>query len=111
MTDNEIIKAFETCYKGYDELLDKVCDILNRQKAEIEKFKKIDRLAQKTIDLQMADIKKLEAEVERLQIVQCSKCKYHKTYGYCFKGICGVGYKKVLPRDFCSAGKPKYEEE
>ena len=34
LTDNEIIKAFETCYKGYDELLDKVCDVLNRQKAE-----------------------------------------------------------------------------
>ena len=35
--------------------------------AEVEKFKKIDRLAQKTIDLQTAEIKKLEAEVERLE--------------------------------------------
>lgn len=39
---------------------------VEQQKADIEKFKKIDRLAQKTIDLQTADIKKLEAEIERL---------------------------------------------
>lgn len=40
----------------------------HRQKAEIEKFEKIDHFAQKTIDLQTAEIKKLEAEIAQKDI-------------------------------------------
>jgi FtsZ-binding cell division protein ZapB len=41
---------------------------VEEKQAEIEKFEKIDHFAQKTIDLQTAEIKKLEAEIERLKV-------------------------------------------
>lgn len=47
---------------------DALFDMVEEQKAEVEKFEKIDHFAQKTIVLQTAEIKKLEAEVERLKL-------------------------------------------
>jgi hypothetical protein len=41
--------------------------------------------------------------------VYCEKCKYRHKEGFCFKNINGVGYKLVLPNDFCSYGK--HEED
>ena len=95
MTDNEIIKALECCYKDgckecplweckgdcFEELIKhNVLDLINRQKAEIEKFERIDHFAQKTIALQTAEIKKLEAEIERLQaMVEREREKYEIT--------------------------------
>lgn len=67
LTDNEIIKAFETCYKGYDELLDKVRDVLNRQKAEIEKLNIAFAICKKEYDDMFEIAQKQMAEIERLK--------------------------------------------
>lgn len=83
MTDNEIVKALECCstYSGSCEkcpafvkvdrsncnkVLVGALDIINRQKAEIEKNENIIRLADKTIEAQNAEIERLNKEVDRL---------------------------------------------
>ena len=40
-----------------------------------------------------------------IEVVLCEKCKYRNKEGFCFKNINGVGYKLVLPNDFCSYGE------
>ena len=79
MTDNDIIKALECCSKitfscdgcplkhlkyseCYELVIRSTLDLINRQKAEIEKCENIIRLADKTIEKQSAEIKRLEQE-------------------------------------------------
>ena len=73
MTDNEIIKALECCIGNegncdicpqhskdcVDELMQLALDLINRQKAEIERCENIIRLADKTIKKQSAEIERL----------------------------------------------------
>lgn len=82
MTDKEIMKALECC--GDEEML-KWCtdcpyfdkendfcqedlsrdalDLINRQQAEIEKYRKLDELAEKCIENQKLEIKQLEGDI------------------------------------------------
>lgn len=68
MTDNEIIRALECCKAAlmYDEeqsLYGLALDLINRQKAEIEKNENIIRIADKTIATQQAEIERLETQL------------------------------------------------
>ena len=82
MTDNEIIKALECCsittsnactgcplYSEDDIgcipiLTKNSLDLINRQKAEIEKFEKIEHFGTKTIEAQTKEIKRLNSLLE-----------------------------------------------
>ena len=85
MTDEEVIKAFECCISSSTSLacfncpmaknhecngsntnvnklvVENALDLINRQKAEIEKLENIERIATKTIETQSAEIERLEA--------------------------------------------------
>ena len=80
MTDNEIIKAIWHCltdldcldcpyvdYEGKErcdeKVLNDLCDLINRQKSEIEKCENIIRLADKTIEKQGAEIERLNGNL------------------------------------------------
>ena len=98
MTDNEIIKAWECCtsertnscfkcpfYKLCDDdnfsLVKATLDLINRQKAEIKKCENIIRLADKTIEKQSAEIKRLEQEnFDRSLTVETWKCEAVKEF-------------------------------
>ena len=78
MTDNEIIKALECCanedtdcedcpvYKYCDDnafgMVQNTFDLINRQKAEIEKLERIEAIGTKTIETQNAEIERLQEE-------------------------------------------------
>ena len=78
MTDNEIIKALECCKSKCDcsgcllkkeeycvnVLKNLTLDLINRQKAEMEKNENIIRLADKAIETQNAEIERLKATVD-----------------------------------------------
>ena len=86
MTDNEIIKALECCLSGKDYdtacmkcpiepicesddiLLKYALDLINRQKAIIEKSEKVEHFADKTIETTNAEIEKLENELYRAKV-------------------------------------------
>ena len=98
MTDNDIIKAWECCtsektsscfkcpfYKLCDDdnfsLVKATLDLINRQKAEIKKCENIIRLADKTIEKQSAEIKRLEQEnFDRSLTVETWKCEAVKEF-------------------------------
>ena len=71
MTDNEMIERLNKG-EGFD--YDDIIDLINRQKAEIERSQNIIKVADKTIELQSAEIsakrnllEEAEAEIERLE--------------------------------------------
>lgn len=83
MNGNEVIKALECCTKNTEDCYecplqnkwscDKVLgknalDLINRQKAHIEKFEKVEHFATKTIEKQTAEIERKTTECERLEI-------------------------------------------
>ena len=89
MTDNEIIKALECCVTNkcdecaiYKEChsengkgrVEVVIDLINRQKAIIEKSEKVEHFADKTIETANAKIERLEKEL--------MKCKLEKEMLY-----------------------------
>lgn len=51
--------------------------------------------------------KKFKNKTDFVKVVRCNKCKYCNKNGFCFKNINGIGYKLVLPWDYCSYGKEK----
>ena len=72
-TDEQIIKALEEMVEypqNYEEgqKLKSVLDLINRQKAEIEKLKKIEHFADKTIEKQSAEIDDL---INKLECLLC----------------------------------------
>ena len=88
MTDNEIIKALECCscetimycedqcpfYEKCmkDEQLSKYAlDLINRQKAEIKKFEKVEHFADKTIATLQAEVEQWKEEANRYQTLWC----------------------------------------
>ena len=77
MTDNEIIKAWEEHYinKGDRVLIKNTLDLINRQKAEVEKKDiEIDILIRKKETLK-DEISELMAEIERLQNESIGNCE------------------------------------
>ena len=102
MTDNEIMKAFKTycdqIFNGYTaylvgggkndkseeeriDMLSSILDLIKRQQAENEKNEKIIKIADKTIETQNAEIKRLTS----------GKCVYlsdDETTEYCVEGPC-----------------------
>ena len=88
MTDNQIIKALERCPQhteccycnSLEEcgnkriLIESVFDLINRQKAIIEKSEKVEHFADKTIETANAEIERLEKEL--------MKCKLEKEMLY-----------------------------
>ena len=88
MTDNEIIKALDCCktnncdecpFYGVKEdceveLPEEAFDLINRQKAIIEKSEKVEHFADKTIETANAEIERLEKEL--------MKCKLEKEMLY-----------------------------
>lgn len=53
-------------------------------------------IREKIMELPTADV---------VEVVRCSQCVHCNKDGFCFKNINGIGYKKVLPTDFCNYGK------
>ena len=98
MTDNEIIKALECCKRPVGTgackdcpldkdrpctttMIENALDLINRQKAEIKKCENIIRLADKTIEKQSAEIKRLEQEnFDRSLTVETWKCEAVKEF-------------------------------
>ncbi len=76
MIDREIIKALEP-YKSsriirkadmsWSITIGDFLDLIKRYEAEIEKYQKLDELAEKTIDIQTLVIKELRSEVATLK--------------------------------------------
>ena len=82
MTDNQIIKALERCPQhteccycnSLEEcgnkriLIESVFDLINRQKAIIEKSEKVEHFADKTIETANAEIERLEKELMKCSL-------------------------------------------
>lgn len=92
LTDNEIIKALENCLKNecdkcsfkdseicQIDLMKLLFDLINRQKAIIEKSEKVEHFADKTIAT-------LQVENERLKI-ENAELKGYKTTDWLIRGI------------------------
>ena len=120
MTDNEIIKFIEHAInsaKGEDgfkeiywEKLEYILDLINRQKAIIEKSEKVEHFADKTIETANAEIERLEKEL--------MKCKLEKEMLYqtveeikfeAIKEFVEKFAKALSEFDMSSVGLPDYD--
>ena len=127
MTDNEIIKALECCtqqvgckgcplvisnemkyHGGYacaEKLRKSSLDLINRQKAEIEKLERIEAIGTKTIETQNAEIERLQNErIERIRELtrvvydkEIAKAKVEaiKEFAERVKGECEGGWLEI----------------
>ena len=115
MEERDIIKANDLCSKTpqqckdcpfckfddcVSELAEKTIDLINRQQAEIKKCENIIRLADKTIEKQSAEIKRLEQEnFDRSLTVETWKWEAVKEFAERLKKESFNGMNIVIPEE------------
>ena len=46
-----------------------------------------------------------------VEVVRCKDCKHLDRKRFCVRGVDGIGYKVVLPDDFCSYGERRTDND
>ena len=126
ITDDEIIEALELCqledtticescplgkfYPYCDDVISPATiDLINRQKAEIERLQKAIQVQEIMLGNQDYTINKAKAENENKNIVYCKDCEYLMFSD--FEGECSKAYKGIVrPKDSCPYGKRRKEK-
>ena len=126
MTDNEIIKAFECCNNDGCEncpnrptcceidVADEILNIINRQKAEIERLQSMNQAKLDTIHDLMAEVERLQNEGIgncEMAIAMRSDHNLDVDCNYCIDKAKQEAYKEIVKRlkeHLCSYDLPNY---